>query len=354
VRNRVESSEKERAMERVRVRSDEHTVSELAQTMAGRIHDLMNGYALVNALWAFLDGGLDQEISESAPIDPAAAAAKRKLDPHQLGGLLKFLALHDVLREREGKYWLAPTGRALLSPGSLAILHLYRGGYGESMFESGALMSRKKVYGKDLVRHGKYVASGSAHFFQSFHRCAAYAALDRIGARSILDMGCGDATMLIDYCTRNPQAKGTGVDVDERAVEAAREAIAAKGLGDRVRVVLGDAFDPKVLAKVADQVDAVFSFAIQHEMFREGEQKVIDHINEIARLFAGKYYVLGEPLLNYLRDDSIFYWVHILSLQGLPRNVDGWVPLLERCKCKLEAVFMPDHERYGAYFLLKL
>jgi len=39
----------------------------------------------------------------------------------------------------------------------------------------------------------------------------------------------------------------------------------------------------------------------------------------------------------------------------LPRNVAGWIPLFQRLsRAKLEKVYVPDHERYGAYFDIQL
>ncbi|MEQ1918962.1 MAG: class I SAM-dependent methyltransferase [Elusimicrobiota bacterium] len=305
-------------------------------------------------MFAYTEAGLQKEIDAQGVIDPKSAAERCKVDPHQLLGLLRYFALHDAFKERDGRFVMTPVGRTLLSPGALAVIELYRGGYGQVMFDADQLLRKKKTYHEGVVREGKYVATGSAGIFRSFYSACAFAALERCHGKRVLDLGCGDATFLIEYVKKTPGATGIGVDVDERAVEAARASIAAAGLSDRIKVVLGDAFKPEVFRHLASEIDVVYSFAMQHEMFRDGEKMVIDYIDDIARTFQGKWYVLGEPLLNYTVGDSIFYWIHILSLQGLPRSIDGWIPLLERCKPKLEAVYYPSHERYGAYFLLKL
>ncbi len=39
------------------------------------------------------------------------------------------------------------------------------------------------------------------------------------------------------------------------------------------------------------------------------------------------------------RDDGAFYWLHVLSKQGIPMNVPGWTTLLQKLtRATLEAV----------------
>ena len=53
----------------------------------------------------------------------------------------------------------------------------------------------------------------------------------------------------------------------------------------------------------------------------------------------GKRFMLGEPMVNRTRDDGAFYWLHVLSKQGIPMNVPGWTTLLQKLtRATLEAV----------------
>jgi SAM-dependent methyltransferase len=342
-------------VDRVRISGDPVSDARTAETMASRIQESVNGFVLTNALFACVDTHLAEELCKAETFDPVEGAPRLKLDAHQLKGLCKYLVLQDVLAEKDGKYWLTPLGKNLFGVGARGFLELYRGGYGHVIAEAGPLLTGAKAYQRDLVRDGKYVASGSTGFFRTFNFPQAFAAIDRCRGKRILDLGCGDASLLIDYCRRTPDATGIGVDVDERAISNGRAAIDAAKLSGRIKLIHGDAFDLKVLRPLADQIDVLTSFAMQHEMFRDGEQAVINHLNELATCFKGKRYVLGEPLINMTRADSNFFWVHVLSLQGFPRSIDGWVELLGKCKLELEAVYYSVHEKLSnsGYFVLK-
>lgn len=58
---------------------------------------------------------------------------------------------------------------------------------------------------------------------------------------TVLDLGCGWAELLLRVLAAAPDATGVGVDVDEDAVEHGRGLAERRGLGDRVRLVAGDA-----------------------------------------------------------------------------------------------------------------
>jgi hypothetical protein len=90
---------------------------------------------------------------------------------------------------------------------------------------------------------------------------------------------------------------------------------------------------------------------MEHEGLRDGEGAVLAHIDNMAERFPGKRYLLGEPMLHMSAADGIFYWIHVLSLQGIPRNVPGWCELLGKLKrAKLAEVFVADHRQWCGYF----
>src|SRR4051794_38974602 len=61
------------------------------------------------------------------------------------------------------------------------------------------------------------------------------------GSGRVLDLGCGQGSLLLAVLEAWPEASGEGVDLDAAELAQAREAAAARGLADRVRFVEADA-----------------------------------------------------------------------------------------------------------------
>ena len=69
----------------------------------------------------------------------------------------------------------------------------------------------------------------------------------------VYDLGCGDGKIL-GAAARTFGARAVGVDIDPQRIREATANVQAAGLADRVRLVLGDIFDPAVSIKDATVV----------------------------------------------------------------------------------------------------
>jgi SAM-dependent methyltransferase len=331
---------------------------EMRDIGASGIHEAIAGFALCNALFAFVESRLYGELS-AAPggrtLDVPQAVARHGYDHRQAVGLLRYLVTQDLFKEEpHERFRLTPLGEATLADGALGFLHLYRGGYGTLMMEGLRLLDGRAVYGRDLTRDGHYVALGASEATRAVYNAVPLSVLERSGVRTIVDLGCGAASFLIEFVRRSPDHRGIGVDVDARALKAAREQVRSAGLDDRIRLVQGDAFDLASIAEECRDGERFYSFAMEHELLRDGQDAVLRHIDRMAELFPGKGYLLGEPMLQMSREDGAFYWFHVLSSQGIPRNIAGWSTLLRGLsRARLDQVFIPDYERYCAFFDLR-
>jgi SAM-dependent methyltransferase len=68
----------------------------------------------------------------------------------------------------------------------------------------------------------------------------------------VYDLGCGDGKIVIAAAKMG--ARGVGVDIDPKRVEEANAAVKAAGVGDRVRIIHGDIFDPAIKISEASVV----------------------------------------------------------------------------------------------------
>ncbi len=329
----------------------------LRDVLASGMGAAVQGFALAAAMFTFSESKLLTDVHTRGGFLQAKEAATRNgYDYFQTLGLLRFLVTQGLFAEESGEVFrLTPKGSAAVGPTSLAALRFYVGGYGHLMTRARDLLEKKITYGREVTRDSFYVATGSRLNTASFMDMVPLAVHHKKGVKKVADLGCGAGQLLIEWVKSGKDHYGVGVDMAPEAIEEARASAQSQGVGDRVKFHVGDAFDNEGLSKTCADVDVFFSFAMEHEGLRDGEQAVLGHIDNLAERFPGKRYLLGEPMLDMSQQDGIFYWIHTLSLQGIPRNVPGWCDLLGKLKkARLNEVFIPDHRQWCAYFDIEL
>ncbi len=91
------------------------------------------------------------------------------------------------------------------------------------------------------------------------------AAIARRRPQSVLDIGCGWAELLLRIVAAAPDARGLGVDSDERLIERGRANAAARGLSDRVELRANDATEPLAPADAVTCIGSDHVFGTQVE-----------------------------------------------------------------------------------------
>jgi len=286
---------------------------QMRDLMASKMHEALAGFTFCNAIQTLVESKLVDDLRADGTITVGVSAARHKYDQRQLLGLLRYFVTQELFKEEEGeRFRVTPLGEAALSTGAVGFLHLYRGGYGELMFQAGKLLDGSLVYGKDIRRQGRFVAQGSGEITRATINEVPHSVIERAGARTVVDLGCVGGDFLIDFVKRSPQHRGIGVDEDPRAIELATEQVKAAGVADQVKLVLGNAFDLSAIATECMPGDFFYSFAMEHEVLRDGEAALLSHIDKMSELFPGKRYLVGEPMLQMNQYDAPFFWVHVL------------------------------------------
>ncbi|CAN5483273.1 hypothetical protein BH11MYX1_BH11MYX1_33100 [soil metagenome] len=324
----------------------------LRDGMASGMSVAVQGFALGTAMFAFSESKLIGDLETHGELQAKSAAERNHYDYPQTLGLLRFLVTQGLFSEEAGEVFRpTPKGTAATSATSLAALRFFIGGYGHLMMQGRNLLEQKVVYGREVTRDSFYVATGTKLNTASFMDMVPLAVLAKKGAKKIADLGCGAGQLLIEWVKGGADRTGVGIDLAPEAIEEARASATSQGVGDRLKFHVGNAFDNATIFPHIHDVDVIFSFAMEHEGLRDGEGAVLSHIDAMAKQFPGKRYLLGEPTLNMSVADGMFYWLHVLSLQGIPRNVPGWCDLLGKLKtAKLCEVYVADHRQWCLYF----
>ena len=100
----------------------------------------------------------------------------------------------------------------------------------------------------------------------SGHRADALAAaIARRRPTTVLDVGCGWAELLLRIVAAAPDARGLGVDSDERLIARGRTNAAQRGLVERIELRLSDAAEPLEPADAVTCIGADHVFGTQAE-----------------------------------------------------------------------------------------
>jgi len=302
--------------------------------------DLISAFNLCHALHALATTGLLDRLRADEPRPAADLLAG--MDPETGGGFLRYLSVAGVLEEHAGTYRLTRRGTLLTGDIGLARLGFYLEAYGPVTRRAADLLTGAGTYGVDVVRDHGALGRRSGTITSVSYLPIVREAMRGRTATGLVDLGCGDGSLLVELCTRYPELTGTGLDIAPAAVEAARARAARAGVADRVRFAVADAFDAATWPPGCDSAGVVCGVGVLHEKFRDGDDAVVDLLDRLAgTLGDDRMLLLGEPELRYdnRENDADFFLVHVLTRQGIPRDRDGWLALFERTRLSCRRVY---------------
>ena len=117
----------------------------------------------------------------------------------------------------------------------------------------------------------------------------------------VLDIGCGDATFLIDLCETNPNITAFGLDMSAEAIEDGRRNVALHNLEDRIHLYVEDMFNLKSLAGQLEGIEVATSFFILHEFLRCGPGRALDFLKTFRQTFPNVSLILSDSI-RHTRD----------------------------------------------------
>ena len=220
------------------------------------------------------------------------------------------------------------------------------GAYCSILYNLVPCLREEMKYGVDFVRPGRYLAIGSKLTGRGSYP-AVLTRFRELGAKRVVDLGCGTAGVLIAFCEDDPELQGVGVDIVPETLEQAESEIANAGMSERIKVVHGDIMDPAGFAKKIGDVDCFHSMMAMHEFLRDGEDAVVDILRKMKATFPGKHMVISEwspPTEQEYRDMPwedrpyllySYYVIHHFTWQGLPSRSDVWRRMFDEADVEL-------------------
>jgi SAM-dependent methyltransferase len=237
---------------------------------------IFNGYVLAHALFGLWESGLLDQLSAQGQLEvtdlPAAGVAEL-LDPLVAAGLAT---------KADDAWRLTPAG--VEATGEVGFFVWAIGGYGRVFQNAAGILTGRQRYGRDVSRDDGQVVTGSA---LAAHRHVApyvYRIVDRLhatsGLRRVVDVGCGNASFLIELCHRYADVSAVGVDISPTACELAVENVRRAKLTERITI---SCTNFRAVAEAGRRGDAIWadtgmvtSFFMLHDLMSDVDRTVRD------------------------------------------------------------------------------
>jgi SAM-dependent methyltransferase len=230
---------------------------------------MLNGYTASVLVYAFERIGLWTLVAAQTGRTVDELAAELSLDRARLAAMVDAACRLDILElDADGGVRPSDLGRSLLVEKSRFIVAV--GGYGDVFHHLAELAQQTMRFGVDVRRDDVQVARGCAQTLVPEVVEAFEHALDSVDFRVMADIGCADASRLVQACWRHPHIRAVGIDISPEACDLARRRIADAGLSDRIDIVCADVLDivadPARYADRLARVDLVASSFMVHHL----------------------------------------------------------------------------------------
>lgn len=324
---------------------------------------LRNGYVLSQIYHAWTRTGVIAALREAgrAGASVAELACSCEVDERVLAPTLYYAALADIAVDKHGdRYALSAEGERLLNERVEYSLTAFVGAYGNVLEALPALLRGEARYGVEVHRRGDLLAIASFGATRSNFPFIVEE-LRRLGGRKVVDLGCGAAGVLIEFCRLDHALSGVGLDISPAAIAEARRRVDEAGLTGRIELIEGDITQIgawKTAPAIAG-ADTFHCSGMLHELLRDGEEAVVALLRQLKHSFPGRLLFLGEfdgrTEADYRaepdrlkRTKDLWYQdlIHPLTLQGSPIPRRRWLAILQRAGVELLGVQEFRHNVY--------
>lgn len=262
---------------------DKYDQQEIKKHSAELLSMLVQGAIGLNTIQGIELGFFDW-IPIHKPITAQELSGQLGYDISKVERWLRFAVMYGYIAKTDGGYALTTKGlllrRGSPTPDLLGLHHMYS-------FFTKAIQYSKDAYqkgvGLDSITQGKisrdYIPRVASQLSKAAAEFFSWSGLST--GHTILDLGCGDASVLRDIVKTCPGVSATGVDLNVHTLELGKRKNAEAGLQDQIDLQVGDVTDTSRFRD--DAFDWVYAINVFHFLPVNKREKFIRDMIRISR-----------------------------------------------------------------------
>ena len=298
----------------------------------------------------FTTGIYDELASHDEAISIMHVADTLNMDVQRLSGLLLFLANEGVVSVVEDNVSLTEKGYQY---GEFKAWYtIMIGGYATTVDQIGSALFK----GNDFCsRAGRYVGLGSCEMSRYDGMPITKTLLKRshLACKEILDLGCGNALYLVDFCRNMPGIKAWGVEPNAGGYDEACQLVKKHGMEGSIS--LHHASSIEFLKQVPSDCNPdliVFGFVLHEILAQENKAAIIKLLKALTNKFNEINIIVIEVINeidnpNYMQHGlaknfwNPYYLLHYFTRQKLEKK-KFWESLFKSAGLKIVDLITTD------------
>jgi hypothetical protein len=308
--------------------------------------EIIEGFYLAHIVYLFYQQQVFERLNGER--EASEVAQEFRYDEELFEALLDFIyqATDLLIRSRSGRYVFNCKYQRYYSLGFQ--FDKFIGSYGPA-FPKLAQSLRAEALGRRFVN--REVEARAYNTLGSPPNPLVIQIVQDLKLRSLIDLGCGPATLLAELCGADPLFRAWGIDESAAMCKVARERIACAHLSKRIRIIHADArsLDTYLRPQVRQRIAALQSKGLFNELFRYSNKGAIKYLEKLKAWFPGRllfivdYYgklTRHQNVAPKYRHTLIHDLIQVITAQGIPpADLAGWIEVYDAAGCSVEHAF---------------
>ncbi|MGK7876656.1 MAG: 2-ketoarginine methyltransferase [Xenococcaceae cyanobacterium] len=300
-------------------------------------------HVLAAAIYHLLNEGIYDRLLES-PVSFLELVSIFGLDYYKSEGFFRYLANEKILNFTEDKIELTHQGRQLNEVRGW--YHLMIGGYIQTYMQIGEKLRKNSGW---TDRDSCQVGVGSCQISHYDAIPLTQRLIEEIPKtiNCLLDVGCGSAEYLIEFCKLFPKIKAIGIEQDYGSYKAALGLVRKENLGERIALFNTSALDCPQIPFEQEPDLAIVNYVLQEILSQDGEKGVVQFLSDIISRFPNIYFIVIEVENQFDNKDLMsqglalagynpYFLIHHFTNQRLEKK-EYWENLFSRCRLEVLA-----------------